>query len=89
MMLNEHVIIIGMALLVYLLIWRGRLGWMAGIVSAVLIVGAMRHPELVGSKPTVGTQEETLQATMLLVGLILFPRLAWWWVRGLFRKGGR
>lgn len=88
-MLNEHVIIIGMALLVYLLVWRGALGWVAGIVSAILIVGAMRHPEIATSKEMGGTPEQNLQATMLLVALILFPRLAWWWVRGLVRKGGK
>lgn len=88
--MNEHVIIIGMALLVYFLVFGGRSGMAAAAVSIVLIVGAIRHPEIAPSGQQLeGTPEEQLQIIMLMVALILFPRLAWWWLCGLFRRGGR
>ena len=80
---NEHVIIVGMALLLFWVAFGGRAGVVAGVLSAIMIVGALRHPEIAtGGRQLVGTQEEQLQAVMILVGLILFPRLAWWWLKG-------
>lgn len=87
--MNEHVIIIGMALLVYFLVFGGRAGVVAAGLSIVMIVGALRHPEIAPGKQMDGTPEEQLQIVMLMVALILFPRLAWWWLCGLFRRGGR
>jgi hypothetical protein len=36
-----------------------------------------------------GTPEEQLQIIMLMVALILFPPLVWFWLKELFRRGGR
>lgn len=81
-MQNEHVIIVAMALLVFWLAFGGRVGWLAAMLSAIAIVGALRHPEIATSGQQLsGTQEEQLHAVMLLVALLLFPRLAWWWFR--------
>ena len=81
-MQNEHVIIIGMALLVFFLLERGRLGWIAAAVSIIMIVGAVRHPEVATSKELAGTQEEQLHATLLMVVIILFFPVARWWLKG-------
>jgi hypothetical protein len=87
-MMNEHVVIIGMALLIYWLIWGGRIGWIAAMLSAIMMVGALRHPEIAPSgRQMEGTPEEQLQIVMLMVALILFPPLVWWWVKGLFQRG--
>lgn len=84
-MLNEHVIIIGMALLINYLIF-GR-AW-AAVLSVILIVGALRHPEVAPSgRQLEGTPEEQLQIIMLMVGLIVVVPVAVWWIRGLFRRG--
>lgn len=56
-MSNEHVIIVGMALLLYWIMWGGRSGWIAAMLSAIMIVGALRHPEVA----TGGRQLEGLQ----------------------------
>lgn len=82
-MSNEHVIIVGMGLLLFWIIFGGRVGWIAAMLSAIMIVGALRHPEIAtGGRQLEGTPEEQLHAIMLLVALILFPRLAWWWLKG-------
>jgi len=87
-MMNEHVVIVGLGLCIYGLIFQGRSGAVAGFISIVLIVGALRHPEIAPSGRQVGgTPEEQLQLTMLMVALIIFPRLIWWWLAGFF--GGR
>jgi hypothetical protein len=88
-MLNEHVIIIAMALLIFWLAFGGKAGMVAAFLSVVMMVGALRHPEIALSKPQVGTQEETLHATMLLVGLILFPPMVWLSLKKIFRRGGQ
>jgi hypothetical protein len=88
-MMNEHVVIIAMALLVYFLVFGGKAGLVAAILSAIMIVGALRHPEIALSKPQVGAQEEALHATMLLVALILIPPMVWLSLKRLFRGGGR
>ena len=88
-MMNEHVIIIAMALLVFWLAFGGKAGLVAAILSAIMIIGALRHPEIALSKPMAGTQEETLHATMLLVGLILFPPMVWLSLKRLFRREGQ
>lgn len=89
-MMNEHVIIIAMGLLIFWLVFGGRFGLVAAFVSIVAIVGALRHPEIAtGGRQLEGTQQEQLQIIMLLVALILFPRLAWWWLGRLFGRGGR
>jgi hypothetical protein len=88
-MMNEHVIIIAMALLVFYMAFGGKAGLAAAFLSAVMIVGALRHPEIALSKPQVGTQEETLHATMLLVGLILIPPMVWLSLKKIFRRGGQ
>jgi hypothetical protein len=88
-MMNEHVIIIAMALLVFYMAFGGKAGLVAAILSAIMMVGALRHPEIATSKPMAGTQEENLHATMLLVGLILSPPMVWLSLRRLFRRGGR
>lgn len=89
-MRNEHVIIVGMALLLYWIMWGGRVGMVAAVLSTIMIMGALRHPEVATSgRQLEGTPEEQLQIIMLLVGLILFPPLVWWWIKGLFRRGGR
>lgn len=86
-MMNEHVVIIAMALLIYWLIWGGRVGMVAAGLSIIMIVGALRHPEIaLGGQQLEGTQEEQLQIIMLMVALILFPPLGWWWVKGWFRR---
>lgn len=89
-MMNEHVVIVAMALLLYWIMWGGRSGWIAAMLSAIMIVGALRHPEIAPSGQQVeGTPEEQLQIVMLMVALILFPRLLWWWLSALFGRGGR
>jgi hypothetical protein len=66
-----------------------KLGLVAAILSAIMVVGALRHPEIATGKPMAGTQEENLHATMLLVGLILIPPMVWLSLKRLFRRGGR
>jgi ABC-type branched-subunit amino acid transport system permease subunit len=88
-MLNEHAIIIALALLIFWLAFGGKAGMVAAILSAIMMVGALRHPEIALSKPQVGTQQENLHATMLLVGLILIPPMVWLSLKRLFRRGGR
>jgi hypothetical protein len=88
-MLNEHVIIIAMTLVIFWLAFGGKAGIVAAFLSVVMMVGALRYPEIALSKPQVGTQEETLHASMLLVGLILFPPMVWLSLKRLFRRGGR
>jgi hypothetical protein len=88
-MMNEHVIIIAMALLILWMAFGGKAGLVAAILSVIMMVGALRHPEIATSKPQVGTQEEALHATMLLVGLILFPPMVWLSLKRLFKRGGR
>ncbi len=79
-----------LALVMTGLVFGGRAGVVAAGLSIILIVGAIRHPEIAPSGQQLeGTQEEQLQIIMLMVALILFPRLAWWWLCGLFRRGGR
>ncbi len=87
--MNEHVVIVGMALLIFYMAFGGKAGMVAAILSAIMIVGALRHPEIALSKPQVGAQEEALHATMLLVALILFPPMLWIGLKRLFRRGGR
>lgn len=87
-MTNEHVIIIALALLIFYMAFGGLAGGIAAGLSAVMIIGALRHPEIATSRPMEGTPEEQLQIVMLLVGLIIFPRLLWGLV-ALFRRGGR
>jgi hypothetical protein len=87
-MLNEHVIIIAMALLIFWLAFGGKAGLVAAILSAIMMVGALRHPEIATGKPMAGTQEENLHATML-VGLILIPPMLWLSLKRLFRRGGQ
>lgn len=85
-MMNEHVIIVGMALLIYWLIWGGRVGWIAAMLSVIMIVGALRHPEVAPSgRQLEGTQEEQLHAIMLLVALILWVPLVIRWI-GVFSR---
>lgn len=82
-MQNEHVIIVGMALLVLFIIVRSPLGWIAAILSIILIVGAVRHPEVATSASSVGGQQEQLHGTLILVVLILgVPLLLWLSRRG-------
>jgi hypothetical protein len=88
-MQNEHVIIVALALLIFWLAFGGKAGLVAAFLSAVMIIGALRHPEIALSKPQVGTQEETLHATMLLVGLILVPPMLWIGLKRLFGRGGQ
>jgi hypothetical protein len=78
-----------MALLVFYMAFGGKAGMVAAFLSVVMMVGALRHPEIALSKPQVGTQEETLHATMLLVGLILFPPMVWLSLKKIFRRGGQ
>jgi hypothetical protein len=87
--MNEHVVIIGMALLVFYMAFGGKAGMVAAFLSVVMMVGALRHPEIATSKPMAGTQQENLHATMLLVGLILVPPMLWLSLKRLFRRGGR
>jgi hypothetical protein len=87
--MNEHVIIVALALLVYFLVFGGKAGLVAAILSAILMVGALRHPEIALSKPMAGTQEEQLQIVMLLVALILFPPMLWIGLKRLFRRCGQ
>lgn len=84
-MQNEHVIIVGMALLVLFMLVRSPLGWVAAIVSIILIVGAVKHPEVATSAAVSGTQEEQLHGTMVMVVLILGIPLARWLLKG---RGG-
>jgi hypothetical protein len=86
---NEHVIIIAMALLVFYMAFGGKAGLVAAILSAIMIVGALRHPEIATGRPMEGTPEEQLQIVMLLVGLILIPPMVWLSLKRLFRRGGR
>lgn len=88
-MSNEHVIIIAMALLVFYMAFGGKAGLVAAILSAIMIVGALRHPEIATGRPMEGTPEEQLQIVMLLVGLILIPPMVWLSLKRLFRRGGR
>jgi hypothetical protein len=88
-MMNEHVIIIAMALLIFWLAFGGKAGIVAAFLSAVMIIGALRHPEIALSKPMEGTQEENLHATMLLVGLIIFLPMLWIGLKRRFRRGGQ
>ena len=87
-MSNEHVVIVALGLLIFYLVFGGWAGGIAAGLSAVMMVGALRHPEIALSKPQVGTQEETLHATMLLVGLIIFLPMVWGCVAA-FKRGGR
>ncbi len=88
-MLNEHVIIVGMALLIFWLAFGGKAGLVAAILSVIMMVGALRHPEIATGKPLAGTQEENLHATMLLVGLILFPPMVWLSLKRIIKRGGQ
>ena len=88
-MMNEHVVIIALGLLVYYLVFGGWAGGIAAGLSAVMVVGALRHPEIALSKPQVGTPEEQLQIVMLLVALIIFLPMGWLSLRRLFKRGGR
>lgn len=89
-MSNELVVIVGLGLLIFLLLFGGKLGMIAGALSAILIVGALRHPEIAPSgRQLEGSPEEQLQITLLFVALLIFPGMIWIWLRGLFRKGGR
>lgn len=88
-MLNEHVIIVALALLIFWLAFGGKAGMVAAFLSVVMMVGALRHPEISLSKPQVGTREETLHATMLLVGLILIPPMLWLSLKKIMKRGGQ
>jgi hypothetical protein len=87
--MNEHVVIIAMALLIFWLAFGGKAGLVAAILSAIMIIGALRHPEIALSKPMAGTQQEQLQIVMLLVGLILIPPMVWIGLKRLFKRGGQ
>jgi hypothetical protein len=87
--MNEHVVIIAMALLIFWLAFGGKAGLVAAILSAIMIIGALRHPEIALSKPLAGTQQEQLQIVMLLVGLILIPPMVWIGLKRLFKRGGQ
>jgi hypothetical protein len=87
--LNEHVIIVALALLIFWLAFGGKAGMVAAFLSVVMMVGALRHPEISLSKPQVGTREETLHATMLLVGLILIPPMLWLSLKKIMKRGGQ
>ena len=87
-MSNEHVVIVSLGLLIFYMAFGGWAGGIAAGLSAVMMVGALRHPDIATSRPMAGTQQETLQATMLLVALLIFPRLLWGCVAA-FRRGGR
>lgn len=88
-MMNEHVVIIALGLLVYYLVFGGWAGGIAAGLSAVMVVGALRHPDIATSKAAMaGTPEEQLQIVMLLVALIIVPRLLWGLVAA-FKRGGR
>ena len=87
--MNEHIVIIALALLIFYLAFGGRAGGIAAGFSAVMMVGALRHPEIATSKAAMaGTPEEQLQVVMLLVALLIFPRLLWGCVAA-FKRGGR
>jgi hypothetical protein len=88
-MANEHVIIIAMALLIFWLAFGGKAGMVAAFLSAVMIVGALRHPGIATSKSMAGTQEEQLQIVMLLVGLILVPPMVWLSLKKIIKRGGQ
>jgi hypothetical protein len=88
-MMNEHTIIVALALLIFYMAFGGKAGLVAAILSAIMVVGALRHPEIATGKPMAGTQEENLHATMLLVGLILIPPMLWLSLKRLFRRGGQ
>ena len=67
-MLNEHVIIIGMALLVYLLIWRGRLGWVVGAWA-----DAQRGATMIHSKRDLAVAHVVAVAVFLIgLAFVLF-----------------
>jgi hypothetical protein len=87
--LNEHVIIVALALLIFYLVFGGKAGLVAAILSAIMIAGALRHPEIATGRPMEGTPEEQLQIVMLLVGLILFPPMVWLSLKRLFRREGQ
>lgn len=81
-MQTEHVIILGMALLVFFMLVRSPLGWIAAIVSAILIVGAVKHPEVATGAAVSGTQQDQLHGTLVIVALILGVPLVRWWLKG-------
>jgi hypothetical protein len=81
-MTNSNVIIIGMALLVLYLIMNSGLRWVVAFVSVVLIVGAIRHPEVALQANVHGTPDDQLQSTMVMVGLILGIPMLFWLKRG-------
>ena len=87
-MSNEHVVIVSLALLIFYMAFGGWAGGIAAGLSAVMMVGALRHPDIATSRPMEGTPEETLHATMLLVALIIFVPMLWGCVAA-FRRGGR
>ena len=87
-MSNEHVVIVSLGLLIFYMAFGGWAGGVAAGLSAVMMVGALRHPEIATSRPMEGTPEEQLQIVMMLVGLIIVPRLLWGCVAA-FRRGGR
>lgn len=88
-MSNEHVIIIALALLIFYMAFGGLAGGIAAGLSAVMMVGALRHPEIATSRPMAGTPEEQLQIVMLLVALIIFLPMAWLSLGRLFKRGGQ
>lgn len=78
---NANVIIIGLALLV-VFIMGGKGSVVAGILSAIMIVGALRHPGVATSAQVVGNQDEQLQGTMVLAALIAGGPVVLWLLRG-------
>lgn len=79
---NANVIIIGMALLLVFIMGRGRASWIAGILSAIMIVGALRHPGVAAGATVAGTSDEQLQGTMVLAALIVGGPVMRWLLRG-------
>ena len=88
-MSNEHVVIVSLGLLVYYLAFGGWAGGIAAGLSAVMMVGALRHPEIATSRPMEGTPEEQLQIVVLLVALIIFVPMLWLSLGRLFKRGGQ
>lgn len=80
--MNANVIIIGLALLLAFVMGRGRGSWIAGILSAIMIVGALRHPEVAANAQVNGTPDEQLQGTMVLAALIVGGPVVRWLLRG-------
>lgn len=79
---NANVVIIALALLVLMLLVNNKaIATIAAVVSVILVVGALKSPDIAAGAAIPGTPDDQLQGTIVLVVLILGIPLVNWWMR--------